>query len=198
MFYQSIKQRKSVFHCFWCVDYISRKLEKCRKHLPTARVFYISLVFSNVCRVLSQCNTQLRLLYLVNISPQNFILLPPRQSRKGWSWNKVYTIKQTRKINKCITLLCNNYCFFISWNELLSTGICLTKLVYTVDLCWSHKNFYFVFSFLLRILLWLLQEGLGPLLYKNMSSSNLNLSSPKICTPKLNFWLLPTMSSSMN
>ena len=120
------------------------------------------------------------------ISPQNFILLP-RQSRKGWSWNKVYTIKQKRKINKCITLLCNN-----------STGICLTKLVYTVDLCWSHKNFYFVFSFLLRILLWLLQEGLGPSLYKNMSRSNLDLSSPKICTPKFNFWLLPTISSSMN
>lgn len=120
------------------------------------------------------------------ISPQNFILLP-RQSRKGWSWNKVYTIKQKRKINKRITLLCNN-----------STGICLTKLVYTVDLCWSHKNFYFVFSFLLRILLWLLQEGLGPSLYKNMSRSNLDLSSPKICTPKFNFWLLPTISSSMN
>lgn len=113
-------------------------------------------------------------------------------------WNKVYTIKQKRKINKYINLLCNNYCFFISWNELLSTGICLTKLVYTVDLCWSHKNFYFVFSFLLRILLWLLQEGLGPSLYKNMSRTNLDLSSPKICTPKFNFWLLPTMSSSMN
>ena len=144
-----------------------------------------------------QTNININISLFSYISPQNFILLP-RQFRKGWSWNKVYTIKQKRKINKCITLLCNNYCFFISWNELLSTGICLTKLVYTVDLCWSHKNFYFVFSFLLRILLWLLQEGLGPLLYKNMSSSNLNLSSPKICTPKLNFWLLPTMSSSMN
>ena len=30
---------------------------------PTARVFYISLVFSNARRVLSQCNTRLRLLY---------------------------------------------------------------------------------------------------------------------------------------
>ena len=33
-------------------------------NLPAARVFYISLVFSNARRVLSQCNTRLRLLYL--------------------------------------------------------------------------------------------------------------------------------------
>ena len=32
-----------------------------------ARVFYISLVFSNVLRVLSQCNTRFRLLYLLNM-----------------------------------------------------------------------------------------------------------------------------------
>ena len=30
------------------------KLWKCRKHSPAARVFYISIVFSNACRVLSQ------------------------------------------------------------------------------------------------------------------------------------------------
>ena len=34
-----------------------RTLEKCRKHSPAARVFYISLVFSNDHRVLSECNT---------------------------------------------------------------------------------------------------------------------------------------------
>ena len=44
-----------------------RTLEKLRKHSPAARVFYISLVFSNACRVLAQCNTRLRLLYLLNI-----------------------------------------------------------------------------------------------------------------------------------
>ena len=43
-----------------------RTLEKCRKDPPVARVFYISLVFSNACRVLSQCNKRLRLLYLLN------------------------------------------------------------------------------------------------------------------------------------
>ena len=37
---------------------------KCRKHLSAARVFYISRVFSNVQSVLSQCNTQLRILHL--------------------------------------------------------------------------------------------------------------------------------------
>ena len=44
-----------------------RTLEKYRKHSPAARVFFISLVFSNSCRVLSQCNTWLRLLYLLII-----------------------------------------------------------------------------------------------------------------------------------
>ena len=44
-----------------------RTLEKCTKHSPAARVCYTSLVFSNARRVLSQCNTQLRLLYLLNI-----------------------------------------------------------------------------------------------------------------------------------
>ena len=44
-----------------------RTLEKCRKHLPATRVFYISPVFSNDHRVLSQCNTRLRLLYLLII-----------------------------------------------------------------------------------------------------------------------------------
>ena len=43
-----------------------RTLDKCRKHSPSTLVFYISLVFSNDHRVLSQCNTRLRLLYLKN------------------------------------------------------------------------------------------------------------------------------------
>ena len=43
-----------------------RTLEKCRKHEPQASVFYIPLEFSNDHRVLSQYNTRLRLLYLLN------------------------------------------------------------------------------------------------------------------------------------
>ena len=42
-----------------------RTLKKCRKHSPVAHVFYISLMFSNACRVLSQCNTRLWLFYLL-------------------------------------------------------------------------------------------------------------------------------------
>ena len=42
-----------------------RTLEKCRQHSFGARAFYISLVFSNARRILSQCNTRLRLLYLL-------------------------------------------------------------------------------------------------------------------------------------
>ena len=38
---------------------------KCRQHEPQASVFYISRVFSNAQSVLSQCNTQLRLLHLL-------------------------------------------------------------------------------------------------------------------------------------
>ena len=41
-------------------------LEKCRKCSPAARVFFIYLVFSNARPVLSECNTRLRLLYLLN------------------------------------------------------------------------------------------------------------------------------------
>ena len=41
---------------------------------PVARVFYISLVFSNARRVLSQCSTRLRLLYLLNISMQRIVI----------------------------------------------------------------------------------------------------------------------------
>ena len=43
-----------------------RAFEKCRKQSPVARLFLISLVFSNACRVLSQYDTRLWLLYLLN------------------------------------------------------------------------------------------------------------------------------------
>ena len=47
----------------WCV----RTRGKCRKHEPRAGVFYtcISRVFPNVQSVFSQCNTRLRLFYLL-------------------------------------------------------------------------------------------------------------------------------------
>ena len=55
MFYQSVKQKKRVVLFF----------------APAARGFYISVVFLNARRVLSQCNTQLRLLYLLNKDQHN-------------------------------------------------------------------------------------------------------------------------------
>ena len=80
VFYQSIKHRKSVVYCFLttlplchkaneeaaAVFYTVIKLKKCRKHSPAAHVFYISFEFSNASHVLSQCNTWLRLLYVLN------------------------------------------------------------------------------------------------------------------------------------
>ena len=42
-----------------------RTLEKCRKDSHAVRVFYISLVFSNASRVLSQSNTRLKRLCLL-------------------------------------------------------------------------------------------------------------------------------------
>ena len=66
-----------------------RTLEKCRKHSPVACVFYISLVFSNAWRVLSQCNTQLRLLYLLN---NKSISHRWNICREGWQLNKFQDI----------------------------------------------------------------------------------------------------------
>ena len=101
MFYQSIKHRKGVLYCFarvkfifktneeaWAVYYTVikhsghdghlRKRGKCRKHSPAPRVFYISRVFSNDRSVLSQCNTRLRFLYLLNNHAED----KPRQLAK--------------------------------------------------------------------------------------------------------------------
>ena len=73
-----------------------RTLDKFRKHSPAARVFYISLVFSNDNRVLLQCNTQLRLLYLLNKAKKKRVLL--------FCARKIYIIKQMKKPKPCITL----------------------------------------------------------------------------------------------
>ena len=46
-----------------------RTLVECRKHTPAARVFQISLVFSNALCVLSRCNTRLSFLFYLLNSP---------------------------------------------------------------------------------------------------------------------------------
>ena len=61
-----------VLHSVMCCTVIKhsrhlRTLEHCSKHPPVARVFYISLVFSDARRAIWQCNALLRLLYFLNI-----------------------------------------------------------------------------------------------------------------------------------
>ena len=63
---------------------------KCRKHEPQPIVFYISLVFSNARRVLSRCNAQLRLLYLLSkrglLGELPDMLIWPRLHVSGYFW----------------------------------------------------------------------------------------------------------------
>ena len=63
-----------------------RTLEKCTKHSLAVRIFYISFVFSNARRVLSQCNAWLRLLYLLNIIVY-YVLKRCTKSRSGYFRN---------------------------------------------------------------------------------------------------------------
>ena len=78
-----LKQIKKPKPCMYTVIKCSghlRTLYKCRKHLPVARVSQISLVFSNDHRVLSRCNSRLRLLYLLStLFYQSILQLHPPQ-----------------------------------------------------------------------------------------------------------------------
>ena len=64
----------SFWFLLYIVSFISKthslrqisNVENTSRYSPAARVFYISLVFSNARRVLSQCNTRRRPLYLWN------------------------------------------------------------------------------------------------------------------------------------
>ena len=76
-------------------------LEKCRKHSPAARVFYISLVFSNARRVLSQCNTRLRLLYLLNKEMGNKKLGRPFVYKTEEEEKAALRRKHTKSMGEC-------------------------------------------------------------------------------------------------
>ena len=67
MFYQSIKQKKSVFLFCVCKIYIKANV---------AHVFYISLMFSNARHVSSQCTTPLTLVYLLTNGGYVYIFQP--------------------------------------------------------------------------------------------------------------------------
>ena len=85
-----------------------RTLDKCRKHSPAARVFYISLVFSNARRVLSQCNTRLRLLYLL------IIIKFPYNGRSDWLKQRALSENRARVDDG--KLASSNFCFAILTN----------------------------------------------------------------------------------
>ena len=69
LYHKANEEAQAVYHNVIKHSGHLRTLEKCRKHSPAARVFYISVVFSNARRVLSQCNTRFRLLYLLTTYP---------------------------------------------------------------------------------------------------------------------------------
>jgi len=73
-----------------------RKLEKCGKYSPAARAFYISFVFSNVHPVLSQCNTRLRLLCLLNNTPKRTTKVK-LDKIESFSWLKFIRQVRTEK-----------------------------------------------------------------------------------------------------
>ena len=114
-----------------------RTLEKCRKHSPAARAFYISLVFSNACRVLSQCNTRLRLLYLLNKFQlsSRFIMLV--LSRTVWAKNSLLItvvdevfslVKISGKLYKscmCLILSQSRRCLYIALSLSVSACSCV-------------------------------------------------------------------------
>ena len=81
-----------------------RTLEKCRKHSPAVRVFYVFFVFSNARRILSQCNARLRLLYL--LSRQSSVI---QDLFLGFGRVHVIALTMTHR-DGCLSLLLEVYC----------------------------------------------------------------------------------------
>ena len=63
---------------------------RCRKHSPAVRVFSISLVFSNARRVISLCDTRVRLFYLLN---KTWVILSHRVRTGSCSGSFVFQCK---------------------------------------------------------------------------------------------------------
>ena len=121
MFYQSMKDTKKRVLLFCaCKIYISKQMKEPKlcitlcfdktlqsfentrekyKNSHAALVFYISLVFSNDHRVLSQCNTRLRLLYLLSITSKQQIHSTTKISIFTLSESLVDIIKYRLSIN---------------------------------------------------------------------------------------------------
>ena len=88
------------------------QLKRFRRHSPAARVFYISVVFSNVHRVLSQCNTRLSLLYLLNKHSLLTVMVTRRKWR-NWIGNHL-AISFCVKILYVLRLVWNSHCEFLA------------------------------------------------------------------------------------
>ena len=82
-----IKRRKSVLNCFRHTLPVYHKANQEAQTvyctvIKQASVLYISVVFSNACRALSQCNIQRRLLYMLStflfhpLQNNNIVKLP--------------------------------------------------------------------------------------------------------------------------
>jgi len=104
-------------------------LEKWRKHSPAARFFYISLVFLNARRVLSQCNTRLRLLYLSN-KTKNY------EQDYGWLKEKNYNKREWKERMKGSEIY-NNF------PQMLRN---LCSFIWAVQPCFKISSFYFFSS----------------------------------------------------
>ena len=113
-----------------------RTLEKCRKHPRAARVFYIFHVLSKALRVLSQCNTRLRLFYLLT-DP-----LPENHSKLAFNffyspWRRLNINLKERLIIVMLVLNCT-FITIAKWNWIACYLI----------LCSRLSTFHFFISFM--------------------------------------------------
>ena len=105
------------------------------------KVFYISLVFSNACHVLSQCNTRLRLLYyFVNFNTVSLIKRSPTAAISHISSAPV-TLNCSQNLSK----LTNQRVYHILVNQedlLLSLPTGILSLLLAMSLLFCHMLFF--------------------------------------------------------
>ena len=128
-----------------------RTLDKCRN---AARVFYISLVFSNDHRVLSQCNTWLRLLYLLNI--KGWFSLVHKHNISITSENtcdiSISVSRNIRRTNPLLCLILFSLAHKHKHKHINIKGTCLFSLC----LCTSENSVRQISGFVLLLMLMLM------------------------------------------
>ena len=132
-----------------------RTLDKCRN---VARVFYISLVFSNDHRVLSQCNTRLRLLYLLNI--KGWFSLVHKHNISITSENtcdiSVSVSRNIRRTNPLLCLILFSLAHKHKHKRINIKGTCLFSLCLCLCLCTSENSARQISGFVLLLMLMLM------------------------------------------